>query len=98
MSIPVLPGYVVTYSITTELRLGPVVCTNAAQSRLAYPCASDVLAVTMSADKVEAPVILFPMVLFDFGFLRLLALVAGVPFRLRFDKVSSSGSLGLRIL
>ena len=93
-----MPGSVVANSIAIELRLGPAVCTDPAQSRLAYPGASDVLAVTVSANRVEAPVILFPLVAVVFGFLRFLALVAGAPVHLRFGTVSSSISMGFRFL
>ena len=57
-----MPGSVVANLIVSELRLGPAVCTNPAQSRLAFPVSSVLLALAPSANRVEAPVVLFVVV------------------------------------
>ena len=88
-------GSVVDNSITRELKLGSADCTNSAHSRLAYPVAADVFAVKVSANRVEAPVILVHLVTFV---LRFFALVAVAPVRLRFDTVFSSVSISFRFL
>ena len=72
-----MPGSVVANSIDSELRLGPAVCTNSAPSRLAFPVSSVLLAVALSANRVEAPVVLL-LIVTAVCLLRLFAMVATV--------------------
>ena len=87
-----MPGSVVANSSASKLKLGPTICTNPAQSRLADPVAFVLLAVAVSPNRVEAPVVLLPVVTVVFCFLRFLALVASFNFTLLFFVVSASSA------